>query len=120
MNKIDSFSAADGHIESILIGAWKIKVSFQTWDSKQLILIFSDVDSVISSEAVYYDIDAYHIEQTENNKFNYTFYSSAKVILTIHAGDMEIYETGKIASDINSALFDVGLDYIGNQVYNFK
>ncbi len=122
MNKLDSFSAADGHIESILIGAWQVKISFQTWDSRQLVLIFNDVDSVISSEAVYYDIDTYHIEQTEKNKYCYTFYSSAelKVILTICAGKMEIYETGKAASDMNSALFDVGYDYIGDQIYNFK
>lgn len=122
MKKIDSFSAADGHIESILIGAWQIKISFQTWDSRQLVLIFNDVDNVISSEAVYYDIDTYHIEQIDNDKFCYTFYSSAelKVILTIYAGKMEIYETGKVASDINSALFDVGYDYIGDQIYSFK
>lgn len=28
---------------------------------------------------------------------------------------VEIYDTG-VAKDINSALFDVGYDYIGNQV----
>lgn len=29
MKKVDSFPAADGHIESILIGAWQVKVSFK-------------------------------------------------------------------------------------------
>lgn len=125
MNKLDSFPVADGHIESILIGAWQVKISFQTWDSRQLILIYNDVESITSSESVYHNIDAYHINQTNNNKFIYTFYNSEnsselKAVLTIYAGTMEIYETGKLASDINSALFDVGYDYIGDQIYNFK
>lgn len=125
MKKIDSFPAADGHIESILIGVWQVKISFQTWNSRQLILIYNDVESITSSESVYHDIDAYDIDQTNNNKFIYTFYysknsSELKAVLTIYAGTMEIYETGKLASDINSALFDVGYDYVGDQIYNFK
>lgn len=121
MKKLDSFPVADGHIESILIGAWQVKISFQTWNSRQLILIYNDVESITSSESVYHDIDTYHISQTDTNKFIYTFYNSEpKVVLKIYAGSMEIYETGKLASDINSALFDVGYDYIGDQVYNFR
>lgn len=59
MKKLDSFPVADGHIESILIGAWQVKISFQTWDSRQLILIYNDVESITSSESVYHDIDTY-------------------------------------------------------------
>lgn len=88
-------------------------------------MTYNDVESITSSESVYHDIDAYDIDQTSNNKFIYTFYNSKnsselKAVLTIYAGTMEIYETGKLASDINSALFDVGYDYVGDQIYNFK
>lgn len=31
INRLDCFPAEDGHIESVLIGVEKVKVSFQTW-----------------------------------------------------------------------------------------
>ena len=122
MKKIDSFSAADGHIESILIGAWQMKISFQTWDSRKLVLIYNDVKSVISSESVYYDIGKFCIVKIEDKQFEYTFFNSPNknMVLQIKAGSMEIYDTEEYASNINSALFEVGYNYVGNQIYNFQ
>lgn len=43
MRELKTFPAADGHIESVLIGFRKVKISFQTWDRKKLVLIYDDV-----------------------------------------------------------------------------
>lgn len=122
MRKIDSFPAADGHIESILMGAWQMKISFQTWDNRKLILIYNDVKSVTSLNSVYYDIGEFCIKEIENKQFEYKFYNSPdkNIVLQIQAGSMEIYDTEEFASDINAALFKVGYSYIGNQIYDFK
>lgn len=40
--------------------------------------------------------------------------------MQIKAGSMEIYDTEEYASNINSALFEVGYNYIGDQIYNFQ
>lgn len=69
MKKIDSFPAADGHIESILMGAWQMKISFHTWNGRKLVIIFNDVRSVISLESVYYDIGEFCIVEIENKQF---------------------------------------------------
>ena len=42
MKKLDSFPAEDGHIESVLIGVQIIKVSFQDWKGRRLVIIFQD------------------------------------------------------------------------------
>lgn len=68
MKKVDSFPAADGHIESILIGAWKVKVSFQTWDRRQLVLIYSDVKNVISFNSIYHDFVRFSAHITQKSK----------------------------------------------------
>ena len=38
--KRNSFPVADGHIESILIGCDDVKVSFQSWNAKKIVIIF--------------------------------------------------------------------------------
>ena len=38
--KIDQFPSDDGHIESVLIGCETVKVSFQTWNMRALVVIF--------------------------------------------------------------------------------
>ena len=122
MKKLDSFPAADGHIESILIGAWQMKISFHTWNGRKLVIIYNDVRSVISLESVYNDISEFCIIEIENKQFEYTFFNSPdkNIVLQIKAGSMEIYDTEEYASNINSALFEVGYNYIGDQIYNFQ
>ncbi len=45
MKELKNFPECDGHIESILIGCRIVKVSFQTWDAKKLVLIYTDVEN---------------------------------------------------------------------------
>lgn len=121
IEKKESFSAEDGHIESILIGVEQAKVSFQTWDSRKLVFIFDNVEMIVSSHAVYDDIGRFEIISGRNNFKKYIFYSSwhdengeDKDVLTIEAEKMEIFQVG-IGAEINSAIFDVGYEYIGDQ-----
>ena len=121
LEKKDSFPAEDGHIESILIGVDQVKISFQTWDCKKLVFIFDNVEKVISTQSVYGDIGEFQVSNGENGLKKYIFYSSwndeneeDKEVLSIEAEKMEIFQVGTGAK-INSALFNVGYDYIGNQ-----
>lgn len=116
----DSFAAEDGHIESILIGVDQVKISFQTWDSKKVVLIFDNVERVISSHSVYKDIGEFQISSTGNGFQKYIFHSAwhedgeNKELLSIEAEKMEIFQVG-IDAEINAAIFDVGYEYVGNQ-----
>lgn len=119
--KKDSFSSADGHIESVLIGVEQVKISFQTWDAKKLVLIFDNVETVISSHSVYGDIGSFEIISVKDELKKYIFYSSwndengeDKEVLSIEAEKMEIFQVGTEAK-INSAVFDVGYEYVGDQ-----
>lgn len=121
IEKKESFPAEDGHIESILIGVEQAKVSFQTWDSRKLLLIFDNVEMIVSSHSVYDDIGRFEIISGTNNFKKYIFYSAwhdekseDKEVLTIEAEKMEIFQVG-IGAEINSAIFDVGYEYIGDQ-----
>ena len=121
LEKKDSFPAADGHIESILIGVDQVKISFQTWDSKKLVFIFDNVERVISSHSVYGDISEFQESYSGNGLKKYIFYSSwydengeDKEVLSIEAEKMEIFQVG-ISAEINSAVFNVGYEYVGNQ-----
>lgn len=116
MKTLQNLPSHDGHIESILIGSDIVKVSFQTWNSRKIIIIYSDVDEVIENRSVYDDIGEYRIEE-RNGKTYYKFFDALKndrLCLTICAGKEEIYEVGTGAG-INDALFDVGYEYIGGQ-----
>lgn len=121
IEKKDNFPSEDGHIESILIGVDQVKVSFQTWDSKKLVFIFDNVEKVISSHSVYGDIGEFQIISNNSSLKKYIFYSSwyeengqEKEVLSIEAEKMEIFQVG-LGADINSAIFDVGYEYIGSQ-----
>ncbi len=121
LEKKDSFPAADGHIESILIGVDQVKISFQTWDSKKLVFIFDNVERVISSHSVYGDIGEFQESYSGNGLKKYIFYSAwydengeDKEVLSIEAEKMEIFQVG-IGAEINSAVFNVGYEYVGNQ-----
>ena len=119
--KKDSFPAEDGHIESILLGVDQAKVSFQTWDSRKLVLIFNNIGSTISSHSVYGDISRFEVISIDNGYNRFVFYSAwydenneDKEVLSIEAESLEIFEVGT-GAEINSALFDVGYEYIGGQ-----
>lgn len=125
IEKKDSFPAEDGHIESILIGVDQVKVSFQTWDSRKLIFIFDNVDIIISSHSVYGDISGFKVISGENKFKKYIFYSEwydengeDKEVLSIEAEKMEIFQVGT-GAEINSAIFDVGYEYVGEQKYPY-
>lgn len=121
INRLECFPAEDGHIESVLIGVEKVKVSFQTWDARMLVLIFNDVGAVTSLHSVYEDIGEFEVVSLEEGLKKYTFRSAwsddseqTKEVISIVAKEMEIVQVG-VGADINSALFDVGYEYIGNQ-----
>lgn len=121
INRLDCFPAEDGHIESVLIGVEKVKMSFQTWDTRMLVLIFNDVGAVTSLHSVYEDIGEFEVVSLEEGLKKYTFRSAwsddseqTKEVISIVAKEMEIVQVG-VGADINSALFDVGYEYIGNQ-----
>lgn len=120
----ESFPAEDGHIESILIGFDQIKVSFQTWDARQMVLLFEGAEKIMSSNSVYCDIVQFQAEKQDNNLLKYIFCDACddnngkqRVCLTIEAKGLKIYEAGR-SKDINSALFDVGKDFMGNQSHD--
>ncbi len=123
MRELADFSSHDGHIESIVIGAEQVKVSFQTWNCMEMVLIFDSVLEVFST-ATMTDIGDFSVTATEiqtedgleGGFFSYTFWESwdNDCILRIVAKSMKIYEVGCAQND-SAALLDVGLDYLGGQ-----
>lgn len=121
IKKLDSFPAEDGHIESVLIGVQVIKVSFQDWMGRRLVIIFQDAlefqgyDSGEQS-ILYQDIGEFSVRELENELKEYRFVGSwdDKAFLSIKAKSIEIFEVGVI-TDWNTALFEMDLEYIGGQ-----
>lgn len=92
-----------------------MKVSFQTWDCRKLVLIYDEVDSINDQSSVFRDIGLYETTKLESGFTQYTFYDTDNnLILDILAKSIQIFEVGDTA-DINSALCDVGYDYVGDQ-----
>ena len=115
MKELNSFSECDGHIESIVIGYRRVKVSFQTWDCRKLVLIYDEVESINDQSSVFRNIGLYETTELVGEFAKYTFYDTDNnLILDILAKSIQIFDIEGMA-DINNALFDVGYDYIGNQ-----
>ena len=115
MKERQSFPECDGHMESILIGCGVVKVSFQTWDCKKLVLIYRDVESVAEKNSVFGDISLYEEKRLDGGLTEYSFWDAEDtLVLRLRAGSLNIFVVGDNA-DINAALFDVGYEYIGNQ-----
>lgn len=115
MKELKVFPECDGHIESVLIGCRTVRVSFQTWNAKKLVLIYDDVESLKEQNSVFGDILEYTIAKTGNEFTQYIFFdANNNSVLSILARSVRIFETGENA-DIDSALFDVGYEYIGGQ-----
>lgn len=117
MKELKNFPECDGHIESIVIGCSSVKVSFQTWDCRKLVLIYNEVESVNEKSSVFLDIGLYETTQLANGFTECSFYDADNnLVLNLVAKSIQIFEVGGKA-DINSALFDVGYEYIGDQFY---
>lgn len=115
MKELKDFPECDGHIESILIGCRMVKVSFQTWNAKKMVLIYFDVESVQERNSVFGDISEYTITKINDEFIQYAFFDGdGDLVLSIFAKSVRVFEVGGNA-DINSALFDVGYEYIGGQ-----
>ena len=119
--KLDSFPAEDGHIESVLIGVQVIKVSFQDWKGRRLVIIFQDTLGIQGCDSeeqsiLYQDIGEFSIKELGNELKEYRFVGAwdDKAFLNIKAKAIEIYEVGAI-TDWNTALFEMDLEYIGGQ-----
>lgn len=85
------------------------------------LLTFDNVERVISSHSVYGDIGEFQVSYSGNGLKKYIFYSAwydengeDKEVLSIEAEKMEIFQVG-IGAEINSAVFNVGYEYVGNQ-----
>lgn len=115
MKELADFSPSDGHIESIVIGVEQVKVSFQTWNCKELVLIFDNVGEVWSRASMM-NVDRLDIKEAEEGKFDYSFVDpwDDLLVLRVTARSMRIYEVGQ-AKEENTALFDVGTEYLGRQ-----
>lgn len=119
IKKPDFFPAEDGHIESVLIGVQIMKVSFQDWKGRRLVIIFQDMlgfqgyDSEEQS-ILYQDIGEFSVKELGNELKEYRFIGAwdDKAFLSIKAKSIEIYEVGAI-TDWNAALFEIDLEYIG-------
>lgn len=118
--KLDSFPAEDGHIESVLIGVQEVKVSFQDWRGRQLVILFHGVEEFHGIDSacqciVNQDIGEFIIRKSDNEFNEYCFMGAwdENTFLKIRGKAMEIYEVG-VSKDINKALFDVDLNYIGD------
>lgn len=86
-----------------------------------MILIFDNVEMIISSHSVYGDIGRFEIISGRNEFKKYIFYSAwddengeEKEVLSIEAEEMKTFQVG-IGAEINSAIFDVGYEYVGDQ-----
>ena len=122
VKKLDSFAPEDGHIESVLVGVQKLKVSFQDWRGKQLVILFHDVEEFHGMDSEWQcilnqDISEFTTRELENDINEYWFVGAwdENAFLKIRGKSMEIYEVG-VSKSIETALFEVGLDYIGEQL----
>ena len=99
----------------------QVKESFQTWDCRKLVFIFDNVEMITSSHSIYGDIGEFKVDNSTTKLKKYIFYSAwydenrdNKEVLLIEAEKMEIFQVGMNA-EINSAVFDVGYEYVGDQ-----
>ena len=122
VKKLESFAPEDGHIESVLVGVQELKVSFQDWSGKQLLILFHDVEEFngidSAGQCVFsQDIGEFTTHELENDFKEYCFVGAwdENAFLKIRGKSMEIYEVG-VSKNIETALFEVGVEYIGDQL----
>ncbi len=122
IKRLDSFAAEDGHIESVLIGVQEVKVSFQDWRGRQLVILFHDVEEFHGCDSAWQcafnqDIGEFIIRKLDNDFKEYCFVGAwdENTFLKIKGKGMEIYEVG-VSKHIETALFEIDLNYIGDQL----
>lgn len=82
---------------------------------KKLVFIYADVESIKEQNSVFGDISEYTITKGNDEFIQYAFFSvDDDLVLSILAKSVKVFEVGENA-DINSALFDIGYEYIGDQ-----
>ena len=117
MKELDLFSECDGHIESVLIGCETVKVSFQTWDAKKLVLIYHEVEEVKESHCVLGDISDYVEQNRQDGLMEYTFWDvNDEAVLKILAKTVHIYQVDD-NMDSTSTLHYIQCDDIGGGIY---
>lgn len=119
MRKLEAFPAEDGHIESVLVGVQEVKVSFQDWKGRKLVIIFRGVEEFHGSDSIEQciigqDIGKFVIKKEENEMHEYSFLGAwdETAFLKIKGKTMEIYEVG-VTNNIDSALYEIDTNYIG-------
>lgn len=122
IRRLDSFPAEDGHIESVLVGVQEVKVSFQDWRKRQLVILFHDVEEFHGIDSALQcifnqDIGEFTIRKLDDEFNEYCFVGAwdENTFLKIKGKEMEIYEVG-VSEHIETALFEVNLNYIGEQL----
>lgn len=101
MRELSDFSSHDGHIERVIVDTGQVKVSFQTWNCADLVLIFDDVTEVYSTASMA-DIGNFSAitteieieDRAEKDFFLYTFLDAwdNTPVLRVTAKSMKIYE----------------------------
>lgn len=80
-----------------------------------MVLKYDGVESVKERNSVFGDISEYTITKMNDGLMQYAFFdANADLVLNILAESVRVFEVGE-STDINSALFDVGYEYIGDQ-----
>ncbi len=72
----NQFTAEDGHIERIEIDCDKVIIHFQTWNNRNFVLTYSDIDEMYLRNPVGTDIGEYRITELPDGKTNYSFYEA--------------------------------------------
>ena len=122
VRKLVSFPAEDGHIESVLVGVQEVKVSFQDWRGRKLVILFHDVEEfhgIDSSEQCILNQDIGEFItcklDKEFNEYRFVGAWDKNSFLKIKGKRMEIYEVGT-TTYVDAALFELDLSFIGDQL----
>ena len=120
--RLSSFPAEDGHIESVLIGVQEVKVSFQEWRGKKLVILFHGVEEFHGFDSreqsiLNQDIGTFVINKIDDQFNEYCFVGEwdENTFLKIKGKSMDIYEVGT-TKGLNTALFEIDLSFIGDQL----
>lgn len=91
---MNRFTAEDGHIKRIMIECDKITIHFETWDARNLILTYGDIDAMFFQNPLDVDVGEYRVTELPDGKTNYCFYEAwdSEQIVSITAERYNIQE----------------------------
>lgn len=113
--KINTLNASDGHIESILIGYGQVKICFQTWDRRRVIIIYNGVTDVEDRQSVNRDVSFYSSHNYTETLIEFRYVDGDNEnMLRIVAESVEMLKLDE-RGDINDALYNIDYMYIGGQ-----